>query len=94
MTELKGCLSLLSVHLHTPVFSVVQVFGAVSKGMDIVKKIEGYGSGSGKTSKAIVIAVSTPDIFAAQSLVLGLFTVGVKIESWSIHSFFLEIYNN
>jgi peptidylprolyl isomerase len=31
------------------------VFGSVSKGMDVVKKIEGYGSGSGKTSKKIVI---------------------------------------
>jgi len=32
------------------------VFGQVVKGMDVVKKIEGYGSGSGKTSKKIVIA--------------------------------------
>jgi len=32
------------------------VFGSVSKGMDVVKKIEGYGSSSGKTSKPIVIA--------------------------------------
>lgn len=32
------------------------VFGEVVEGMDIVKKIEGYGSGSGKTSKKIEIA--------------------------------------
>lgn len=31
------------------------VFGSVTKGMDVVKKVEGYGSGSGKTSKPIVI---------------------------------------
>ena len=34
------------------------VFGAVTEGMDIVKKIEGYGSQSGKTSKKIVVADS------------------------------------
>merc|ERR1712216_1033967 len=32
------------------------VFGAVSKGMDVVKKIEAVGSGSGATSKPVVIA--------------------------------------
>lgn len=32
------------------------VFGSVTKGMDVVKKIEGYGSQSGKTSKPIVVA--------------------------------------
>merc|ERR1712241_1492934 len=32
------------------------VFGEVSKGMDVVKKIEALGSGSGKTSKKVVIA--------------------------------------
>merc|ERR1712111_322377 len=32
------------------------VFGSVVGGMDVVKKIEGYGSGSGATSKKIVIA--------------------------------------
>jgi len=32
------------------------VFGSVVDGMDVVKKIEGYGSGSGATSKKIVIA--------------------------------------
>jgi peptidyl-prolyl isomerase F (cyclophilin D) len=32
------------------------VFGSVIEGMDIVKKIEGYGSQSGKTSKKIMIA--------------------------------------
>lgn len=31
------------------------VFGKVSKGMDIVKKIEGVGSQSGKTSKDVII---------------------------------------
>jgi len=31
------------------------VFGSVTKGMDVVKKIEGYGSSSGKTSKKIVV---------------------------------------
>ncbi|XP_035670741.1 peptidyl-prolyl cis-trans isomerase-like [Branchiostoma floridae] len=32
------------------------VFGSVVEGMDVVKKVEGYGSSSGKTSKKIVIA--------------------------------------
>jgi len=32
------------------------VFGQVVEGMDIVKKVESYGSGSGATSKKIVIA--------------------------------------
>ena len=31
------------------------VFGKVFKGMDVVKKVESYGSGEGKTSKKIVI---------------------------------------
>lgn len=31
------------------------VFGSVTKGMDVVKTIEGYGSSSGKTSKTITI---------------------------------------
>jgi peptidyl-prolyl isomerase F (cyclophilin D) len=32
------------------------VFGKVTEGMDVVKRIEGFGSQSGKTSKKIVIA--------------------------------------
>ena len=32
------------------------VFGAVTDGMDVVKKIEAVGSQSGKTSKPVVIA--------------------------------------
>merc|ERR1719169_369867 len=32
------------------------VFGQVVEGMDVVKKIESYGSQSGKTSKKIIIA--------------------------------------
>lgn len=32
------------------------VFGSVVEGMDVIKKIEGFGSQSGKTSKKIVIA--------------------------------------
>ena len=32
------------------------VFGSVTKGMDVVKAIEGVGSQSGKTSKPVVIA--------------------------------------
>ncbi len=32
------------------------VFGAVTKGLDVVKKVESYGSQSGKTSKKIVVA--------------------------------------
>ena len=31
------------------------VFGNVTKGMDVVKKIEGYGSKNGKTSCKVVI---------------------------------------
>jgi len=34
------------------------VFGSVVEGMDVVKKIEGYGSQSGKTSAKVVIAKS------------------------------------
>jgi peptidylprolyl isomerase len=34
------------------------VFGAVTKGMDIVKKIESYGSDSGKTKAPVVITAS------------------------------------
>jgi cyclophilin family peptidyl-prolyl cis-trans isomerase len=34
------------------------VFGSVVEGMDVVRKVEGYGSDSGKTSKKIVIADS------------------------------------
>lgn len=34
------------------------VFGAVVEGMDVVKKIETWGSQSGKTSKKIVVADS------------------------------------
>ncbi|KAK9844519.1 hypothetical protein WJX74_003524 [Apatococcus lobatus] len=32
------------------------VFGSVTNGMDVVQKIEGFGSSSGKTSKPVVIA--------------------------------------
>merc|ERR1711959_746413 len=32
------------------------VFGSVTAGMDVVKKIEAVGSGSGKASKPVVIA--------------------------------------
>merc|ERR1719476_219335 len=32
------------------------VFGSVVEGMDVVKKVEGVGSSSGKTSKPVVIA--------------------------------------
>lgn len=32
------------------------VFGSVVEGMDVVKKIEGFGSQSGKTSKKIFVA--------------------------------------
>lgn len=32
------------------------VFGSVTKGMDVVKTIEGYGSQNGKTKVKIVIA--------------------------------------
>ena len=32
------------------------VFGSVVEGMDVVKTIESFGSDSGKTSKAVVIA--------------------------------------
>ncbi|KAH6571424.1 peptidyl-prolyl cis-trans isomerase [Batrachochytrium salamandrivorans] len=34
------------------------VFGCVVQGMDVVQKIESYGSSSGKTSKKIVVAKS------------------------------------
>merc|ERR1712080_803121 len=32
------------------------VFGSVTQGMDVVKKVEGYGSQSGQTSAKIIIA--------------------------------------
>ena len=32
------------------------VFGSVTNGMDVVKKVESFGSSSGKTSKPVVIA--------------------------------------
>merc|ERR1711998_51223 len=32
------------------------VFGKVVKGMDIVKKVESFGSGGGKTSKKVLVA--------------------------------------
>ena len=32
------------------------VFGKVVEGMDVVKKVESYGSQTGKTSKKVVIA--------------------------------------
>jgi len=32
------------------------VFGGVVEGLDVVKKMESYGSSSGKTSKKITIA--------------------------------------
>merc|ERR1712039_1150995 len=32
------------------------VFGSVTEGMDVVKKIEGVGSASGKTSKKVIIS--------------------------------------
>merc|ERR1719426_370140 len=32
------------------------VFGSVTKGMDVVKAVEAVGSGSGKTSKKIIVA--------------------------------------
>merc|ERR1719352_1178304 len=34
------------------------VFGSVTKGLEVVKKVESYGSQSGKTSKKIIIADS------------------------------------
>ena len=34
------------------------VFGEVLEGMDVVKKIEGAGTGSGKPSKTVVIVDS------------------------------------
>lgn len=34
------------------------VFGAIVDGMDVVKKIESYGTQSGKTSKKITVANS------------------------------------
>merc|ERR1712129_688845 len=34
------------------------VFGSVTKGMDVVKKIESFGSANGKTSKKIIVAAS------------------------------------
>lgn len=34
------------------------VFGSVTKGMDVVKTIEGYGSSSGKTKQNIVVSDS------------------------------------
>lgn len=33
-----------------------QVFGQVVEGLDVVKKVEGYGSGSGRTSQTITVS--------------------------------------
>ena len=46
-------LNLLSVENLFPGKHVV--FGSVVEGMDIIKKVEGFGSRSGKTSAKIVI---------------------------------------
>lgn len=35
-----------------------QVFGSVVEGLDVVKKIESVGSGSGKTSAPVKVAAS------------------------------------
>jgi len=34
------------------------VFGSVVQGMDVVKAIEGFGSGSGKTAKPVIVSAS------------------------------------
>ncbi len=34
------------------------VFGSVVQGMDVVKAIEGVGSGSGKTAKPVIVSAS------------------------------------
>lgn len=39
-----------------PHLCLAVVFGNVTKGLDIVKKVESYGSQSGKTKERIIIA--------------------------------------
>lgn len=48
--------SLVVTSLRSRVCWWFQVFGNVTKGMDVVKTIEGVGSRNGQTSKAVVIS--------------------------------------
>ncbi len=55
MAEQAG-LRTLPAFLHKPHHCLAVVFGNVTKGLDIVKKVESYGSQSGKTKERIIIA--------------------------------------
>jgi hypothetical protein len=48
--------STLSSVASLKVYFSLFMHGLENSGLDIVKKIEGFGSGSGKTSKKIVVA--------------------------------------
>lgn len=48
------------------------VFGSVTKGMDVVKKVESFGSSSGRTSKPIVITDCGCDCFDLHCCGLGI----------------------
>ena len=55
-SNINGSQFLISLDNASWMDGINVVFGSVVEGMDVVKKIESYGSKSGKTRKKIVIA--------------------------------------